>query len=195
MSRVCKVDAVDTTAAGDTFAGYFISAIAEGVSPELAIKTASAAAALSVSRKGAAPSIPTLAEVKRAMRELPVTKSTRYDKKRTDIILGYIRTNLRRARLSELAASLGYSEAYTGVLVKRLTEKSFSELLEDERCKCAAELLTATDLPVEEIIYRVGYANESFFRKLFRKRYERSPLEFRKNATRPPKQCATHREK
>lgn len=57
------VDTVDTTAAGDTFVGYFVAQISRGMSVECALETASAAAAIAVSRKGAAPSIPKLDEV------------------------------------------------------------------------------------------------------------------------------------
>lgn len=177
---IFKVDAVDTTAAGDTFAGYFIAAVADGVPPETAIKRASAAAALAVSRKGAAPSIPTCDEVDRALLTLSLSKNTQDDKRRTKIILGYLNENLSDATLSELADTLGYSETYTGTMVKRLLGKPFSVLLEDKRCERAAQLLTETELPIEEIIYRVGYTNESFFRKLFRSRYQKSPLEYRK---------------
>ena len=177
---IFKVDAVDTTAAGDTFAGYFIAATADGVPPELAIKRASAAAAIAVSRKGAAPSIPKLNEVLQAMRTMTLNKNTLDDKRQTEIILGYVTKNIRTARLSELSSILGYSKPYTSAVVKRLTGKAFSALLEDKRCEYAAELLADTPLPIEEIIYRVGYANESFFRDLFRKRYEKSPLEYRK---------------
>ena len=52
------VRVVDTTAAGDTFMGYYISEIATGKSVVEALRTASKAAAITVSRKGAAPSIP-----------------------------------------------------------------------------------------------------------------------------------------
>ncbi len=55
---IFKVKAVDTTAAGDTFTGYFIAGIAEGEAIRDILKTASAASALAVSKKGAAPSIP-----------------------------------------------------------------------------------------------------------------------------------------
>ncbi|MBQ8345504.1 MAG: ribokinase [Clostridia bacterium] len=55
---IFPVTAVDTTAAGDTFTGYFMAALAEGREPAEAIRLASAAAALAVSVKGAAPSIP-----------------------------------------------------------------------------------------------------------------------------------------
>lgn len=50
--------AVDTTAAGDTFTGYFLAAILQGQPPETAMELASKAAALAVSRPGAYPSIP-----------------------------------------------------------------------------------------------------------------------------------------
>ena len=59
----------DTTAAGDTFTGYFVASLARGESVEKALLTASAAAAISVSRKGAAPSIPTFDEVQRFLKE------------------------------------------------------------------------------------------------------------------------------
>ena len=53
-----KVKAVDTTAAGDTFCGYFLAAVSAGKSVQTALQEASAASALAVSRTGAAPSVP-----------------------------------------------------------------------------------------------------------------------------------------
>lgn len=58
-----RVKAVDTTAAGDTFVGGFAAALASGKSEVDAIRFGQAAAALSVTRAGAQPSIPTLLEV------------------------------------------------------------------------------------------------------------------------------------
>lgn len=60
---IYKVAAVDTTAAGDTFCGYFLAGISAGDAPELCLKRASMASAIAVSRKGAANSIPSRAEV------------------------------------------------------------------------------------------------------------------------------------
>jgi ribokinase len=58
-----KVKAVDTTAAGDTFVGGFAAALAAGKSEADAIRFGQVAAALSVTRAGAQPSIPTLSDV------------------------------------------------------------------------------------------------------------------------------------
>ncbi|WP_268796746.1 ribokinase [Pseudomonas huanghezhanensis] len=58
-----KVQALDTTAAGDTFVGGFAAALAEGKSESEAIQFGQIAAALSVTRAGAQPSIPTFDEV------------------------------------------------------------------------------------------------------------------------------------
>ena len=57
------VDAIDTTAAGDAFAGYLGSALALGLTLEQAIPRAMAAGAIAVTRRGASPSIPSSDEV------------------------------------------------------------------------------------------------------------------------------------
>lgn len=59
-----KVSVADTTAAGDTFTGFFIGGLLSGKTTQEAMKEASAAAAIACSRPGAAPSIPTPDEVK-----------------------------------------------------------------------------------------------------------------------------------
>lgn len=58
-----QVKPVDTTGAGDSFNAALAVALAEGSSLHEAVKFASAAAALSVTRAGAQPSLPTRAEV------------------------------------------------------------------------------------------------------------------------------------
>ena len=67
--EIYKVKAVDTTAAGDTFCGYFLSGITKNMEMHEILKTASAASAIAVSKKGAAPSIPTYEEVEEFLKE------------------------------------------------------------------------------------------------------------------------------
>ena len=59
-----RVNVVDTTAAGDTFTGYFISAISQNLDMEEALRIASIAGAISVSRAGAVNSIPYMEDVR-----------------------------------------------------------------------------------------------------------------------------------
>ena len=56
------VQAVDTTAAGDTFTGYFLQAVLTGQPPAFAMALAAHGAALAVTRPGAGTSIPTADE-------------------------------------------------------------------------------------------------------------------------------------
>ena len=60
---IFKVKAVDTTAAGDTFTGYFISSIIDGIPVQKGLELAAKASAIAVSRPGATASIPIRSEV------------------------------------------------------------------------------------------------------------------------------------
>ena len=65
-----EVKPVDTTAAGDTFAGALAVARAEGRPPAQALRFAAAAAALSVQREGASTSMPSRTEIETLLAEL-----------------------------------------------------------------------------------------------------------------------------
>ena len=179
-----KVDVVDTTAAGDTFIGYFIAETVAGKDAQSAMKTASVAAALSVSKKGASCSIPDMATVKDAVSQL---KSVQGKNSKTAILKRkideYLDGNIKDATVKGLSSKLGYSESYTSKLVISLTGVSFIELLKTKRIDLAANLLVQTDVPVGEIILDVGYENHSFFRKTFTKRYGITPNKYRKLKT------------
>ncbi|MCW8091582.1 ribokinase [Alteromonas sp. ASW11-130] len=63
--RAFSVDAIDTTAAGDCFIGYFLSAYADHADAKKALIRGCAASAIAVTREGAAQSIPEEKEVDR----------------------------------------------------------------------------------------------------------------------------------
>ncbi len=58
-----RVEAVDTTAAGDTFVGVLVAWLAEGAELEPALQAAAAAASIAVTRPGATSSMPSRAEI------------------------------------------------------------------------------------------------------------------------------------
>jgi len=60
---IIDVPVIDTTAAGDTFTGYFLAAQSRNLSLQQVLKTACKAASITVSRKGAMETIPSAAEV------------------------------------------------------------------------------------------------------------------------------------
>jgi ribokinase len=66
-----KVDAVDTTAAGDTFCGVLVASLSSGATLAVALRRASAAAALTTTRIGAQVSIPTYDEVEALLLRSP----------------------------------------------------------------------------------------------------------------------------
>ena len=62
-----RVDVIDTTAAGDAFAGSFAARLAAGAELADALRWAVAAGALAVTKLGAAPSIPARSDVQRLL--------------------------------------------------------------------------------------------------------------------------------
>jgi len=62
-----RVDAVDTTAAGDTFAGVMVARLAAGDALDAAARAGAVAASIAVTRPGASSSMPTWAETEQAL--------------------------------------------------------------------------------------------------------------------------------
>lgn len=66
---IFPVKAVDTTAAGDTFTGYFLAGLMEGLPVPEILKMSAKASSIAVTRNGAVPSIPYRAEVMEVLKE------------------------------------------------------------------------------------------------------------------------------
>lgn len=90
-----------------------------------------------------------------------------------------IEDNYPAASLSATAHRFGMSSAYLSRLIKEATGHTFIELLQQKRLSRARELLLRTRLPVEEICEAVGYENTSYFYRLFRSQYGKSPRQVR----------------
>lgn len=171
--------AVDTTAAGDTFTGYFVSELANKTEIREILRIASCASAITVSRHGAAPSIPKRAEVMEALRSMKPQNTDRSSEIIRSKITAYIDGNTANATLKGLAAALGYSPVYAGNVTKKEMGLSFKKLLQERRLQLAAKMLRDTKNPIGEIIKLAGYENESYFRKMFREKYGMNPFDYR----------------
>lgn len=173
-----QVRSVDTTAAGDTYTGYFIAGLSQGDSVADAMMYASAASAIAVSREGASSSIPTRREVTEKLATMNLGSCSADEQK--EAVEVFLRAHYADGTLQMLAETLGYSQSHAGAWLKEHMGASFTELLHAKRCEVCAKYLETTKLPVSEIIHLVGYKNESFFRKKFLLRYGYSPLAYRK---------------
>ena len=74
-------------------------------------------------------------------------------------------------KLSELAQMLHYDLHWLSRTIKRLTGKTYTELVQAKRMRQAAYLLQTSRLSVGDIALAVGYENISYFHRLFQKTY------------------------
>ena len=68
---------------------------------------------------------------------------------------------------------------YLSGYIRRHTGQTFKSILQENRLLFAQNLLRNTNLPVTEICARAGYANVSFFYKIFAKRFGCTPAQYR----------------
>jgi len=91
----------------------------------------------------------------------------------------FVEEHYKDGELSELAKKLGYDFYWLSRRIKKLTGKNYTQLLQDKRLSQAQFLLLNTALPVGDIGRAVGYDNLSYFHRIFRQKYNRSPKQWR----------------
>ncbi len=97
--------------------------------------------------------------------------------------LGEIENNYQTASLNTVALSCNVSPAYVSSTVKAITGRTFKEHLVEKRLLKAAELLSTTQISVNNIIFMVGYENTSYFHRMFAEHFGISPKEYREKKT------------
>ena len=119
--------------------------------------------------------------------ELLISGSVPCDKEsvRRREIVSYVKNNYRTATLEELGKRLYVSTPYLSRLVKEYFGKTFKEMVVDERMEMAHTLFTTSHLAIGDVIRSVGYENESYFHREFKKRYKMTPLALRKSVKIP----------
>ena len=97
-------------------------------------------------------------------------------------ILLYIDGNYaKEITVHELAEQFRINESYLSALFKKEVGINLSNYIERYRMYKATELLKNSDYRVNEIAYMVGYQNPCYFTKQFKKTYNNTPSEMRKN--------------
>lgn len=96
-------------------------------------------------------------------------------------VINYIRQNKSSVTLESAAKDLGYHPNYLSKLIKQKMGKTFSEILLESKITEASFLLKNTDLPIEKIIKKVGFYDNSHFHRVFKKKYGVTPVAYRKS--------------
>lgn len=88
----------------------------------------------------------------------------------------------REVSIQEAAGRCGFSESYFMKLFKDFTGMSFNAYLVDYRLELAAKQLSETDYKVIDVAENCGFHNHSYFTRAFQKKYQKTPLAYRKAA-------------
>lgn len=95
-------------------------------------------------------------------------------------LIEYIENNIQAPSLQECAELFDYSVSYFSKLIKSKIGCNWTELLTDIRIQMVKNMLTNSDLTINEIAESVGFENKSFFFRVFKRREELSPSTYRK---------------
>ena len=99
------------------------------------------------------------------------------------MILSYIEEHYRDGELSELAHNLHYDIYWLSKEIKKVTGKTYTELVQAKRLSQAAYLLQHTTMSVMNVGMAVGYDNISYFHRIFYIRFGMTPRNYRKTSS------------
>ena len=82
--------------------------------------------------------------------------------------------------LESLAKTFGYSSTYLSRMFQKYAKMNYKAYLDNLRLEYAYKALVNTDLSISTIASDNGFPNSKAFTKMFRKKYDKLPSEFRK---------------
>ncbi|HEY1192926.1 AraC family transcriptional regulator, partial [Flavobacterium sp.] len=80
----------------------------------------------------------------------------------------------------DIAKDLNMSRTLLHLNLKKLLNKSATEILNEYRLKKAVIMLE-NDLPIGEVAYYCGYSDPNYFSRIFKKYYQCTPLQYKEN--------------
>lgn len=114
------------------------------------------------------------------------TRNTRYNDEKIKILLKHIHDNYNRPmNITELARMLNVTNQYFCRYFKQLTDMSFIDYLNDLRLQKAAQEIATTQQSIREISTKHGFDTIGYFFKLFRERYNTTPIGYRSRFNNP----------
>jgi len=95
----------------------------------------------------------------------------------------FIKSNYsRNIKLDDVAAAVYLSPNYFSSLFKKITGYTFSQYLVKKRIDAAKKFLTQSDIPIKEIVLKVGFDDYNYFNRTFKRIEGIPPAEYRKNS-------------
>lgn len=98
-------------------------------------------------------------------------------------LLAYIRSHIadsRRLRVEELASAFAYSPSHLSALFRQETGESLRQYIVRYRLRLAEARLELSTLTIAEIADELGFVDGCHLNKLFKKRYQLTPTDFRR---------------
>ena len=96
-------------------------------------------------------------------------------------VCDYVEENLTQDISLEIAADYaGVSSFYLSKLFKEEKGETYINYVSDKRLEKSCQLLAETDLSIKEITAEVGYNDQNYYSRIFKKKYGLSPKEYRK---------------
>ncbi len=97
-------------------------------------------------------------------------------------ILDYIEANyMRTITIDDLAECVDLSKHYFMRFFKKYMGTTCIEYINDYRLNIATNLLLTTGMQITEVASRIGITNLSYFNRIFKKKYNMTPKEYRYN--------------
>lgn len=94
-------------------------------------------------------------------------------------VLQYVEEHYKDGGLTDLAEELHYDVYWLSKEIKRVTGHNYTELVQQKRLNQAVYLLETTSMSVLDVGQAVGYDNQSYFHRIFQKKYGTTPRKYR----------------